>query len=199
MRESESKYWDHVALNLKGIASGNINDNILKRCEVVRRILAHRPEKAKVLEIGAGLAMAAQAVNTVLLGNFHYIGTDVSPEFCKYVEQKFRFTMYHADILQLPACEGGFDMVWAFDTLEHVRPEDRAAGYLEIGRVLAPHGVVLLNLPLDDCGHLDEFDHGITDQDAAELAKAIGGRISKWEVYRIEEQGLTFAWVEIVR
>lgn len=201
MREEESRYWDSVATKLKTDAKGNIIDNVLKRCEIVRRILAHRPFDARVLEIGAGHALTAHVVNSTLLGNLYYVGTDVSPEFCRVVEEKFRLTVLNTDILALPYPEDekGFNMVWAFDTLEHVRPEDRPGGYAEIARVLAPHAVVMLNLPLDESAHPDEFDWGITDQDVADLAKVIGGRVVKWEAYTVPEIQRSYAWVEIVR
>lgn len=199
MRDAESQYWDKVCQRLKTDANGNIIDNVRKRCEIVRRILAHRPFDARVLEIGVGHALTAHVVNSTLLGNLYYVGTDVSPEFCKAVQQKFRLSVVNTDIMALPTADGGFHMVWAFDTLEHVRPEDRAAGYAEIARVLAPDGIVMLNLPLNESGHAEEFDWGITDQDVAELAKAIGGRVGKWEVYDIPEIERSYAWVEITR
>jgi SAM-dependent methyltransferase len=197
MRETETAYWNHVATQVKGKGTGELTDNIWKRCEIIRRILAHRPIDASILEIGVGQGLTAAVMNLAMLGHMKYVATDVSNEFCEFVATKWKIPVVHTDILKLP--DGPFDMIWAFDTLEHVRHEDRAAGYAEINRVLAPDGIILLNLPLSESGHVDEFEWGITDQSVTELAKAVGGRISKWEMYSVEEVGCVYAWVEIVR
>lgn len=199
MRAEESAYWDDVAVRIKGATPGaaNFNDNIWKRGEQVRRILRHRPVDARVLEIGAGHALAAATINLLYLKHLQYMGTDVSPKFCEFVSETWGLPMTNTDILALP--DGPFDMVWMFDTLEHVRPEDRAAGYAEISRVLASRGFVLLNLPLDESSHKEDFDWGVHDTDVAELAKAIGGRVVKSEMYTLEEIGRSYTWVEIQR
>ncbi len=197
MRQSEKDYWDQVAVEVKGKNSGELTDNIWKRAEIIRRILKHRPVDARILEIGVGQGLTAAVLNLALLGNMKYIATDVSPAFCQFVSDKWKIPVVNTDILALP--DGPFDMIWAFDTLEHVRHEDRAAGYAEINRVLADTGVILLNLPLSESAHVDEFEWGITDQSVAELAKAVNGRISVWEMYEVHEVNRLYAWVEIVR
>ncbi len=197
MRKTESDYWDKVAIEVKGNGAGELTDNIWKRCEIIRRILKHRPANARILEIGVGQGLTAAVINLALLGNMKYVATDVSPAFCQFVSEKWHIPVVHTDILKLP--DGPFDMIWAFDTLEHVRHEDRAAGYAEINRVLAENGIILLNLPLSESEHVDEFEWGITDQSVTDLAKSVNGRISNWEMYAIEEIGRVYAWVEITR
>lgn len=197
MRAEESKYWDHVATVIKGKNVGGITDNIWKRSYIVSKILNHRPIGAKVLEIGVGQGLGAAAVNFVTLGRLDYIGTDVSPEFCKFVKNRWDLDTVNTDILKLP--DGPFDMVWAFDTLEHVRPEEREAGYKEIDRVLKPHGIILLNVPRDDSEHEEEFDWGQDDKDILNLAKITRTKVSKWERYTLPEIGKSYLWVELVR
>lgn len=199
MRPEESSYWDEVATS-KGVGGNpsDFNDNIWKRCEIVRRILEHRPINARVLEIGCGHGLTPNVVKMATLGNFRYTGTDVSPKFCEFMKDRFGMDAVNTDILKLP--DGPFDMIWAFDTLEHVRPEDREAGYKEIDRVLSKeNGVILLNLPRDESGHDEKFDWGVGDQDVAWLASIVKGRIFKMEHYHIEEIGLSYSWVEIRR
>jgi SAM-dependent methyltransferase len=199
MREDESQYWDAVAIKkgVEGDFSANFNDNIWKRAEQTSRILAHRPVDARVLEIGCGHGLLPSMIRGLLLGNFHYTGTDVSAKFCEFMKRQWGLTAVHTDITALP--DGPYDMVWLFDTLEHIRPEDREFGYAEISRVLADTGVVLLNLPLDGSDHVDEFERGVSMRDCARLAEVIGGVVYKSEIYQIEEQGLSFCWVEIRR
>ncbi|MEU8246007.1 class I SAM-dependent methyltransferase [Nonomuraea sp. NPDC048916] len=53
----------------------------------------------------------------------------------------------HADARDLPLPDGWFDLVLAFDVLEHIEEDDRAAG--EIVRVLRPGGTALITVPCD--------------------------------------------------
>lgn len=50
------------------------------------------------------------------------------------------------EVTALPYTDGCFDLVAAFDIIEHVEDDVRALG--EIRRVLAPGGIVLLSVPL---------------------------------------------------
>lgn len=199
MRADECQYWDDVAVKkgVEGDFYANFNDNVWKRAEQASRILAHRPVNARVLEIGCGHGLLPVTIKGLMLGNFHYTGTDVSAKFCEFMKSRWQLNAVHTDITKLP--DGPFDMVWLFDTLEHIRLEDREFGYAEINRVLADTGVVLLNLPLDDSHHADEFERGVSMRDCARLAEVIGGVVYKSEVYQIEEQKLSFCWVEIRR
>ena len=49
-------------------------------------------------------------------------------------------------ITALPFPDGGFDLICAFDVVEHV--DDEAATFGELGRVCAPGGMLLLSVPL---------------------------------------------------
>jgi SAM-dependent methyltransferase len=202
MRATENKYWDDVALTRLG-KPGNLQDNVVKRCAIVSRLLAHRPVGARVLEIGCGQAMAAAITNLVTLANFHYVGTDVSRIFCEFVTERWTLKTVHTDILNLPPApfdeSGKYDMVWAFDTLEHVRPEDREQGYQNINNVLDEHGLILLNVPRDECHHEPEFDHGQDDADILNLARITGTQVVKWEPYHLEEINRSYLWVELQR
>ncbi|MGJ6964054.1 class I SAM-dependent methyltransferase [Streptosporangium sp. G11] len=53
----------------------------------------------------------------------------------------------HADARELPLPDGEFDLVTAFDVLEHIEEDDRAAG--ELVRVLRPGGTALITVPCD--------------------------------------------------
>ena len=64
----------------------------------------------------------------------------------------------HAEIgtiAQLPFPNGAFDLVCAMDIIEHV--EDDAGALSELTRVLAPHGTLLISVPLHP-SHWTAFD-----------------------------------------
>lgn len=198
MRTEESAYWDQVARERCSYDKGGLTDNLLKRSEIVRRILAHKPFGKRVLEIGTGTGLAAAVVNLLTLGNIDYVGTDVSLEFCQFVDKRWKLRMAHTDVCHLPLEDGSVDQVWAFDSLEHVRPDDRAAGYAEIARVLAPDGKVFVNMPMNESSHDSEFDHPFTWTDINAICHAVGGKYIS-DGYEIPEQNLRFEFVVISR
>jgi SAM-dependent methyltransferase len=59
-------------------------------------------------------------------------------------------------IHSLPFADGTFDVVAAFDILEHVDDDERALA--ELSRVAAPNGLLLLSTPLDP-SRFTAFDH----------------------------------------
>lgn len=197
MRPEESAYWDDVAIAVKKVHKGGFNENIWKRCAIASRILAHRPIGRRVLEIGTGQGLGAAVVNLCVLGHMKYTGTDVSNEFCSYVTKQWKLATVQTDVLKLP--DGPFDMIWAFDTLEHVRPEDRQAGYKEMARVLATDGMIMLNVPLNESGHDQQFDWGMEEKEVHDIAKATGAVITKYEPYDVPEVKRSYLWVEMER
>lgn len=83
----------------------------------------------------------------------------------------------------LPFCEGAFQVVCAFEVLEHI-PEDEAT-LAEIARVLRPGGAFFLSVPVNPklftgfdaaCGHVRRYD---ADELAGKLARA-GLHIERW-------------------
>jgi hypothetical protein len=136
-----------------------------------------------------------------------YTGTDVSPDFCEFVSKRWRLNTVNTDIQTLPI--GPWDMVWCFDCLEHVRPEDRRTGYEAIDSVLVKeNGLILVNAPVANwnaerrealSGHGAEFDHVFNETDILELNRICGTSVQKWEPYFIEEVNCEYVWVELGR
>lgn len=194
LREPEVAYWGHVARDIK-LVDGEITDNIWKRQELVRRLLDYNWIGETVLEIGVGGGLTAAVLNLLVLGKMNYLGTDVAPEFCDYANKRWKFQMVMADVTHIPAEPAQFTRILAFDTLEHVRPEDREAGNKEIKRLLAPYGMVMLNIPVEGSAHDDEFDHGYTRDDAEKLADDAGLKIVRWEPYCAKTPAQTLNYV----
>ncbi|MBL9006053.1 MAG: class I SAM-dependent methyltransferase [Myxococcales bacterium] len=83
----------------------------------------------------------------------------------------------------LPFCDGAFQVVCAFEVLEHI-PDD-AATISEIARVLRPGGAFFLSVPVDPqlftgfdaaCGHVRRYD---AEALSAKLAQ-VGLHIERW-------------------
>ncbi|SCL34501.1 Methyltransferase domain-containing protein [Micromonospora nigra] len=94
----------------------------------------------------------------------------------------------HADARDLPWEDGTFDLVTAFEVLEHIKEDDVAAA--EIHRVLRPGGVALVTVPADMrlwSAH-DEAVHHVRRYDRAGLTRVVAGsglvvdRVWSWNV-----------------
>jgi SAM-dependent methyltransferase len=179
MRATEVSYWDSVAEQTAGETS--VYDNWLKRQLLGQFLLKCQWSGQKVLEIGVGNGVTAAMLALACGRAWEYIGTEMSPKFIKAVE-KFRLNVVHADVLSLP--EGSFTRIIALDSLEHVRLEDRPAGYSAIAERLAPGGLLFINMPRNESRHIDEFDHGIGISDLAMLEER-GLTLRKYDQYKI--------------
>lgn len=90
---------------------------------------------------GYGSALLAENAGAVF-------GTDIAPEALAYAREHFRSPNVHfvqSDCLALPFPAERFDLVVAFEIIEHLK---NAAGFLaELRRVLHPAGQLLLSTP----------------------------------------------------
>lgn len=127
------------------VAEPPLSPRAALRWDVVRRIVAaQRP--ATLLELGCGLG----AVGTRLCRMARY--TAVEPD-----EQSFEVaysritplggTVLHGDHRQAPVVDPGYDLVCAFEVLEHI--EDDAAALAEWLPLVRPGGHLLLSVPAD--------------------------------------------------
>lgn len=193
MNEAESKYWDRIAESL--------TDNVWKRAEIVKRLLSLDLYDKDVLEIGTGLGTAAGALNVVLIGRWRYKGTDISKKNCELVRNAFRLETVQTGITDLPFPDASFDVVFALDTLEHVRPEERMKGYSEIDRVLKPSGTVAINIPLEETQHDLDFDHGFLPNDLYAIWSVCKLSPETYETYaaKLPDEVRYYAWAVGVR
>ncbi|GGK67413.1 methyltransferase [Sphaerisporangium melleum] len=71
---------------------------------------------------------------------------DYSPEAVEIARER-GLDAIHADARDLPFPDAGFDLIVAFDVLEHIKEDDQAAR--ELARVLRPGGTALIAVPCD--------------------------------------------------
>lgn len=199
-RKSESEYWSKVAKDVK-LKGANFIDNIWKRQALLRRLLDYNWIEESVLEIGVGGGLTAAVLNLMSLGRMNYVGTDLAPEFCEFVSKQWKLTMMLADVRHIPIEDATFTRIIALDTLEHVRPEDREQGNKEIGRLLSPGGMILLNIPCNESGHVDEFDHGYGREDVDRLCSTARVDLVRWEPYsiRVNDTQLDYVFAVMAR
>jgi SAM-dependent methyltransferase len=114
-----------------------------ERRAIIARELRRIGRPGRALDIGA----AGGGNTRVLRGHgWQAIAADSSETAVALARQRGLEAM-HADACQLPMGDGEFDLVTAFDVLEHIDEDHTAAA--EIGRVLRPGGTALIAVPCD--------------------------------------------------
>ena len=105
---------------------------------------------------GYGSALLAQTARSVM-------GVDVAAEAIEYSRAQYgsdNVQFAQADCLALPFSSGYFDVITAFEIIEHL--PDAAVFLLELRRVLAPAGLLVLSTPnrlyyTEDRGEVNPF------------------------------------------
>ena len=105
---------------------------------------------------GYGSALLAEGARSV-------VGADVSGEAIDYARQHFPAANLHwaqGDCMALPFADGSFEMVAAFEIIEHLKQPENFLR--ELRRVLDPAGMLILSTPnrlyyTDDRGEINPF------------------------------------------
>jgi len=95
----------------------------------------HLGRPGRLLDVGSADGPSV----TWMRGDHHHVSVDLDPRGLP------AGTGVQASALRLPFRDGGFDVVAAFDVVEHCDPEGQALA--ELGRVLRPGGTLLLSVP----------------------------------------------------
>lgn len=109
------------------------------------RILALLPEQGRLLDAGCGTGGFLKRVRQARPG-LHLAGLEYFPEAARRAGEKSGAEVLAGSINALPYADASFDAVSSLDVLCHMAV-DEAAALSEIHRVLAPGGMVVMNLP----------------------------------------------------
>lgn len=192
--QTEVEYWHDVS---KSLVDGNqlLKDNIWKRPEQIHRLLKYPWIDKRVLEIGVGTAVIAGCMKHVLLGNWQYVGTELGKGFREHAKALYDLDVLEADVRELP--DGQFERIIALDSLEHVRPEHREAGYRRMAYVAAPGCLLFIHYSRSVSLHEKEFDHPFGLGDLMALEK-VGFVLNSYERYPCLVKGKTLDYVFLV-
>jgi SAM-dependent methyltransferase len=119
----------------------------------------------KILNVGCSTGRSSE-----YLAQF---GTVTSLEYdaycCEFTREKTGLEIIHGSVTELAFENEKFDLVCAFDVIEHV--EDDALAISEMKRVLKTGGVLLLTVPafMDLWSHHDEINHHFRRYTMSEL------------------------------
>jgi ubiquinone/menaquinone biosynthesis C-methylase UbiE len=127
MEEYEQTYWWHLG-RLKIIQT------------YIKRATKHK-KNLKILNVGCGTGGTID-----MLESFGAVdNVDNSDDALAFMKQKGYKNLYKVEGVKLPFPDNAYDIVGAFDVLEHIENEHGALG--EWRRVLKPGGSVVLTVP----------------------------------------------------
>jgi len=140
-----AQYWTRHQADVLGHPTlrERARADLAERCIYwLRALLAHQRPPARLLEIGAshgGFLRLAQ------LAGFDATGLELSPSVVRFARDTFGVDMRLGPLEAADIPDRSFDVVAAFDVLEHFA--DPEAALREIRRVVRPGGTVLLQTP----------------------------------------------------
>ena len=99
-----------------------------------------------VLDISCGTGYGSKILYEA--GAYKVIGIDISNEAINFVQNKYNINgveFIRGDILNINFRENYFDLITCFETIEHVREQEKALR--ELLRVLKPEGLIIISSP----------------------------------------------------
>ena len=111
------------------------------RLELAIGELGRPADGVRLLEIGSGRGMFLAAARTA---GFHVTGVELSEDASAHARKRYGVTV-HTSQLDAAPLEGRFDVVCAWDTIEHV--PDPVAFWAAVRGLVADDGVVLFSTP----------------------------------------------------
>lgn len=126
-----------------------------------------RSQGLRILDVGSGGGGTSKAL--AALGEVTCV--EPSPELYEALRQTSSFPVVYGSILELPFGDGEFDLVCAFDVVEHVDQDGRAAA--ELSRVCKVGGMVAITVPAFQSlwSHHDEVNHHFRRYRSAQLER----------------------------
>ncbi len=180
-------YWNEVAKECIDLEKKLLKDNFDKKRTIIKELLNFDLSKEKILEIGCGCGFIGSIMGQ-LYGHLDYTATDMSPVFCDMAKILQRRRPTEARITALPFPDKTFTVIFIFDVLEHIAPNERINGYQEINRVFKNHGHVFINTPVARGIHHPDYDHGFDHRDLMTLQDILGMEISYLNGYISKEK-----------
>lgn len=191
----ECDYWDTIADKSVNLGSRSFADNSWKRRHQIARLMAYSWLDEKILEVGVGNGLVANALKMVCADTFNYTGTEMSPKFMEWAKKVHSLNVVQFDVREIPG--DGYTRIIALDSLEHVRPEHRPEGYKRIYDVAADGALLFIHYSHGISHHDKEFDHPYGLSDLVELEK-VGFTLQKYDRYKCEHPSGDIPYVFVV-
>lgn len=156
MYERVQESYDRVATRYAEEVASELEskplDRALLRC--LAELAATVPDPAgqgRIADIGCGpghIAAYLAGLGTTT------IGIDFSPGMLEIARSRVPDVQFRiGTMLAMPATDAELSAAVAFYSIIHLRPEDRPIAYLELARVIAPGGYLLVAFHINFAGH----------------------------------------------
>lgn len=111
----------------------------------VAPLLKDFPSDCRLLEVGCGTGLVLQLLRRLSAGGV-VLGMDCHADALSWARRRSGCPVVCGDLMR-PPLEGGFDLVGAFDILEHL--DDDRAGLSALAGLVRPGGAVVITVPAD--------------------------------------------------
>lgn len=101
----------------------------------------HQLKDPKILNVGAGTGFTSQ----ILMDFGDTTSVEYDEDCCKMVKEKTGMVFENASITELPYPDNSFDIVTAFDVVEHIEDDQKAVE--ELQRVTKKGGIIITTVP----------------------------------------------------
>ncbi|MGH1338222.1 MAG: class I SAM-dependent methyltransferase [Aureispira sp.] len=147
--------------------------DILERL-LENEILSQHQDKSTVKILNAGVATGATSL--MLEKYAETVSLEYDKDCCVMLKELVGIEAVNASLTALPFEDNSFDLVCAFDVIEHI--EDHETALAEINRVLKPNGQVFVTVPAFEflwSSH-DDINHHKRRYTAKNLASVVKGQ-----------------------
>lgn len=109
--------------------------------QIKKRVLIDNQKKYKILNVGV-----ATGATSIMLEQFgEVISVEYDKDCCLFLQNELKMDIVNASLTDLPFENNSFDIVCAFDVIEHI--ENDNAAIQEIKRVLKSDGKYVITVP----------------------------------------------------
>lgn len=140
----ESAYWDWVAADYRRIEAEVYSDMDTESCLAIIESAIRPTPGDTILELGCGVGRLAGPLTT-RYAECRVVGVDSSPTMIAVARDAWpALQLIENDGRTLPFADKSIDAAYSMTVFQHI-PHEAQQGYLrEMGRVLVPGGVLLL-------------------------------------------------------
>ena len=158
------EYYDLERQHWWFVAREKIISNYLKKI-IAAKILKH--QDLKILNVGCGPGRSSQYLSS--FGEVTSIEYD--KDCCEFASERTGLQIINGSITALPFQDEMFDLVCAFDVIEHV--EDDQLAVSEMKRVAKKEGVIFITVPtfMSLWSHHDVINHHFRRYQLAQIEK----------------------------
>jgi len=130
------------------------------RLEIIESLIKKHIKKGKTGKIRILNIGVATGATTIMLEKFGDVtSVEYDEDCCVFLKEKVGINAINASLTNLPFKDNSYDLVCAFDVIEHI--EDDLTALCEIKRVLSQDGFYFLTVPAFNFlwNHHDEVNH----------------------------------------